>query len=187
MTGRKERGDECPSKKMWGEGTPWKTEAAWWGYIRGCLRRAWMRHPVKINKIKSSRQRIPNPNPKGRAKEVWGGECEKCKSLFVQSQLEVDHIVPAGQLSSVEDIGPFFTRLVFVTEDDLRVVCKECHKAISLADRNGVSFEEAKATRKAISLIKDKKDREWIKKQGEEPGSNQSRRREQIISILLAK
>lgn len=184
MPGKKGKDENCINKKMWGDNTPWKTEAQWWGYVRGCLRKAWMRHPVKINKIKNTRKRIPNPNPKGRVKEVWGGMCEECNSLFVQSQLEVDHIIPAGQLSSVEDIKPFFTRLVFVTEDDLRVVCKECHKAISLADRNGISVEEAKATRKAIYLIKEKKDRKFLEDRGITPGSNQKTRRSQIIDYL---
>ena len=34
------------SKKMWGEGTPWKTEALFWSWIRSGLRGAvWKKHP----------------------------------------------------------------------------------------------------------------------------------------------
>ena len=64
--------DNC--KNLW-ERYPhiWKTESTFLSWIRGNVRRnLWSRHPVKIEFIKNNRIRIPNPNPKGKAKEVWG-------------------------------------------------------------------------------------------------------------------
>ena len=53
----------------------WKSKSAFMSYLRGGIRRScWMKHPVKLEFIKNNRQRIPNPNTKGKAAEVWGGE-----------------------------------------------------------------------------------------------------------------
>lgn len=59
----------------------WKTESSLMSYIRGGIRRnLWNRSPIKIEFIKNNRIRIPNPNPRGKVKEVWGayvalGQC----------------------------------------------------------------------------------------------------------------
>ena len=101
-------------------------------YLRGGIRRAaWMKHPVKLEFIKNNRQRIPNPNPKGKAAEVWGGKCNVCKNLFVQSQLVVDHIREfSASLKDIKDIQSFVELISLVTEDDLQFVCKDCHEKI---------------------------------------------------------
>ena len=96
----------------------WKSKASFMSYLRGGIRRAaWMKHPVKLEFIKSNRQRIPNPNPKGKAAEVWGGECNVCKNLFVQSQLAVDHIREfSATLKEIKDIQSFVELISLVTE-----------------------------------------------------------------------
>ena len=49
----------------------WKTESAYYTWLRGSIRRAmWSKNPVKLEFIKRNRIKIPNPNPKGRVKEV---------------------------------------------------------------------------------------------------------------------
>jgi len=97
----------------------------------------------------------------------------------------VDHIVPAGRLQCLEDIQGFVERLLFVTTKDLRIVCKKtCHAAITLSEKNGISFQEALAEKTAIGLIKEKKDKEWLTDKGIVPASNQKSRRQQIVEYL---
>ena len=91
-------------KVMWGENTPWKTSTAFFTYLRGCLRKAWVRHPVKLNLIKSKRKQIKNPNPRGKKPTVWGFTCELCNKEYVAKEGQVDHRVGAGQLNKTEDI-----------------------------------------------------------------------------------
>jgi len=154
------KGNKMSSKKMWGDGTPWGTENAFWTWMRGGLRRSlWMRHPVKLALLKEKRYRAPlgRVSKSGIAQLVWAIDCSVCAQCVKQSNAEVDHIHEAGSLKNVEDIQSFIERLAFVTSDDLRVVCKPCHKILTYASRYGVSFEEAKKRKDEIAKRKRKK------------------------------
>lgn len=132
----------------------WKTPAAWFSYLRGCLRKAWMRHPAKLEYIKKHRKRIANPNPRGKSPTAWGFTCEMCGKDFPQKDGQVDHKVEAGSLTKTEDIQGFVERLLYVSEDSLQYVCKECHAALTYASRKGISVEEAVVEKKVIALTK---------------------------------
>ena len=136
----------------------WKTKASLMSYLRGGLRRScWLKHPVKLEFIKNNRERIPNPNPRGKVDTVWGGRCNVCKNLFVQSKLAVDHIREfSASLKDIEDIQIFVELITLVTEDDLQFVCKDCHENISYSQKHGCSFEEARVRKKHILIGKEK-------------------------------
>ena len=172
-------------KEPWGEGTPWRNKTEWMTFLRGCLRSAWSKHPTKHNVIKKSRKRIPNPNPKGRVATVWGFTCPLCGDTFPTSEGQVDHIVPAGGLLEKEDIQGFVERLLWVVEEDLRLICKSCNSALAYADKQRVSFVEAKAIKTAINLIKEKKDLTWLKERGIVALGSQKARREQIVEQII--
>ena len=157
-------------------------------YLRGGIRRScWMKHPVKLEFIKNNRQRIPNPNTKGKAAEVWGGECNVCKNLFVQSQLAVDHIREfSATLKEVKDIQSFVELISLVTEEDLQFVCKNCHDTISYSQKHNVSFEEARAEKEALQLIKQKKDKDYCIENGLVVESTQSARRKAVVEFKLS-
>lgn len=173
-------------KTPWGyEGSPWKNSTAFFTYLRGCLRKAWSRHPVKLNLLKKMRKQIPNPNLRGNKETVWGCECSVCHKDFVMKEINVDHIVAAGQLNKTEDIQGFVERLLYVTEDDLRCVCKGCNSALAYADKQGISYEQAAAEKQAILIIKEKRDCSWLTDKGLIPAKNQKERRKQIVGVLL--
>lgn len=136
----------------------WKTKASLMSYLRGGLRRScWLKHPVKLEFIKNNRERIPNPNPRGKVDTVWGGRCNVCKNLFVQSKLAVDHIREfSASLKDIEDIQTFVELITLVTEADLQFVCKDCHENISYSQKHGCSFEEARVRKKHILYGKEK-------------------------------
>lgn len=172
-------------KEPWGEGKPWKTSTAFFTYLRGCIRKAWSTNPVKLNVLKKHRYQIPNPNPKGKKPTVFGADCAMCKGTFILSEIQIDHIVPAGSLQKTEDIQGFVERLLYVTEEDLRPVCKPCNSALALSEKMGISFESALAQKQAIAIIKDKKDRQWLSERGIVPASNEKARRIQIVDKIL--
>ncbi|QHJ83774.1 MAG: hypothetical protein [Caudoviricetes sp.] len=120
----------------------------------------------------------------GKDREVWGCKCEICNKLGAMADYQVDHIIPAGSLNNFEDTASFVKNLLYVTEEDLRILCKDCHGIITLAEKQGLSFEEAKYTKEAIRLANAKQDTKWLKSKGIEPGSNAKKRREQIIEQL---
>ncbi len=132
----------------------WPTSTAFFTYLRGCLRKAWMKNPIKLEYIKKNRHQIKNPNPKGTKPTVWGFTCECCFEEYPIKEGQVDHLYQAGSLRSTEDIQGFVERLLYVTEDDIQLVCKVCHNIISYAQRHELSFNEAKNRKKAIEFNK---------------------------------
>ena len=137
----------------------WKSESALLNFMRGGLRRAlWEKNPIKLKFIKENRQRIPNPNPRGRVETVWGGECNVCKSLFPQSDLQVDHKrSDFNKLTDMNDLQGYVENMALVSKDELQLVCKPCHGIISHSQRKGISFEEARIEKEIIALCKDDK------------------------------
>ena len=171
-------------KEPWGEGTPWANSTAFFTYLRGCLRKAWSHHPVKLNLIKKQRKQVPNVNPKGNKPTVWGFDCVLCDKTFPIKEGNVDHITPAGSLKKTEDIQGFVERLLYVTEDDLRLICKTCNSTLAYADKQGVSFQEASLQKLAIDLTKKGMDKAWLESKGIVPCGNATKRREQILTKL---
>ena len=146
----------------------WKSKAAFMSYLRGGVRRAcWMKHPVKLEFIKNNRERIPNPNPRGKVSDVWGGRCNVCKNLFVQSKLSVDHVREySATLKNIDDIQKFVELISLVTEDDLQLVCKDCHDTISYSQKQGCSFQEAVVRKKHILIAKENAVEDELKLRG---------------------
>ena len=177
-------------KKLW-EIYPhiWKTESAFMSWIRGGIRRSlWNRHPVKLEFIKQNRIKIPNPNPKGKVDKVWGGVCALTGETHVIANLEVDHQKGNHSLQTLKDVERFISGIVNITLEDLQFVSKEAHKIKSYAEKNGVSFEEAKAEKTAIELIKKGVDKQFLidhNVKAENIGSTQLKRRKQIVELLL--
>lgn len=163
----------------------WKTESSLMSYIRGGIRRSlWNRSPIKLEFIKNNRIRIPNPNPRGKVKEVWGAVCSLTGEVFPLNQIEVDHREGNHSLKSMKDLQSFIEAIVLVTEDDLQFVSKEAHRVKSFADKKGISFEEALAEKTAIKIVKEKRDKLWLEEHGVIPASTQAKRRKQIEDIL---
>lgn len=137
--------------------TPWKTEGAYWTWVRGGLRSGlWNKHPVKLAYIKFARERVPlgsktKKNPTGM---VWGGVCETCGNQFRENQLQVDHIERAGKSHLKEDLEGFIFRMINVTFSDLALICKPCHTTKSHAERYGMTYEEALIAKKVIASTK---------------------------------
>lgn len=171
-------------KKVWGPGTPWRTQSEFYVWLRGLLRRGWSKHPLRVQKIVSSRFKVDKKFKNGKTTKVWHCKCEMCGTSGPQKDFEVDHIVPAGSLRCYEDILGFLERLLYIGDKDLRIVCKECNRILAYADKQGVSFEEAKVIKKAISLVGSKLDKSWLLAKGHTPATNAAARRKQIIEIL---
>jgi len=144
----KEPWEQCPDV--------WKTKAQFFQWMRGQMRRAWSRHPVKVAYMHQHRKRVPlgrvtTKNPQGL---VWGCQCEHCHQEFKQTECEVDHIDAAGSFKGWEDFEAWMHKLMHINFDSIRIVCKECHRIISYAERMGYTFEEAKLEKEVIAFTK---------------------------------
>lgn len=100
-------------------GETW-TESRYWSFIRSLLRRGFTRYPVK-HQVKKAAARTK----KGTKRFEY--QCATCRGWFPNSQVEVDHIKPAGSLKSEKDLAPFVTTL-FCEADNMQVLCSACHQ-----------------------------------------------------------
>lgn len=140
--------EQCPSV--------WSTESKFWVWVRGGLRKLWSRHPVKIAYINKHRKRIVNPKVANRKRfpECWGMTCEICKKEHAQADIEIDHIGESGKFTCLDDMKAYAEHLFMVDFSSLRALCKPCHKIVNHSQRTGLSFEEAKAAKKVIEIMK---------------------------------
>lgn len=166
----------------------WKTKAAFMSYLRGGFRKGvWMKHPVKLEFIKNNRQRIPNPNPRGRVDTVWGGQCGVCKELFPQLKLQVDHIRDySASLRDIKDIQSFVETISIIVEEDLQFICKECHDATSYSQKHGCSFQEAVVRKKHIAFVKENAVEDELKLRGVDvPPKTKAAKNELLLTLML--
>lgn len=162
--------------------TPWKTESAFWSWVRGQLRKGWSRHPVKHLYLKQKRYKAQGK----RGKMIWHLDCEICDESTPQSNIEIDHIIPSGSLKSEEDLGRFAARLYVVTFDTIRALCRDCHQISTHADKKGLSFFEAKVDKEVIKVMKSAtRVKEVVKAFGEEYKTPKEKNRETIRKIIM--
>lgn len=131
----------------------WKNETAFFTYLRGHLRLLWSRYPAKL-KWKAAQLVTPPKDYVGRAKKL--GKCHYCGNMFAASHLEVDHVDQAGKCNSWETSHEFLRKLLDCN-DNWVLACKPCHKVKSMAERTGLSFEEAALEKKVIEFLKNEK------------------------------
>ena len=95
----------------------WKTESAFFQWLKGVFRKGWNKHPVKLKLLKNTSVDIPNPNPKSvtRFPTVKGNVCAKCGNMFPRSQCEVDHVMEEpARLTSLGEISSCVEKLLVV-------------------------------------------------------------------------
>lgn len=137
-------------KNPWDVCSTWKSESQFWAWLRGCLRKAWMRYPPSITWKQA--QAIPPPDGyTGRAKKF--GVCALCGESAPISSLEVDHIDEGGSIKSYEDASKWLEKILDVN-DNWQLVHKECHRIKTYATRMNITFEEAVLEKKVIAFKK---------------------------------
>lgn len=167
----------------------WKTESAFMSWVRGGIRGGlWKRHPVKLEFIKRNKEMLVNTNPRSmkRFPFVAGGRCALCNEMHSMSEIEVDHKTGNSSLRSMNDVRSFIESMILVSFDDLQLVCKPCHKIKTLAERMGVTLEEAKVEKQVIAICKGSVSsvQAFLLERGITPASNGEKRRNQVREAL---
>lgn len=167
----------------------WDTQAKFMTWVRGGIRLGlWKQHPVKLEFMKESTVLIKNTNPRSmkRFPMVKAVKCALCGETVKACDAEVDHIHGNHSLRSMEDLRTFIESMILVKVDDLQMACKPCHKIKSYSEREGISFEHARAIKKAIEICKAKQDKQFLVERGIKPASSAARRRTQVEDVLKA-
>lgn len=138
----------------------WKTEAQYWNWLRGALRRLWTDYPLrKVWKKNSLRPLTPDEKSSGKfhpsTKNV--GVCVFCNEVMAGSKLECDHLIASDGCTNKETAEKFLWHCGGQTSDNFQLVCKPCHKIKSYSEANGISFQDAILEKKAIAWEKENK------------------------------
>lgn len=165
----------------------WKTEAQYWGWLRGAIRRLWADYPLR--KEWKSQQLRPITQEEKDSKKFHSstkklGQCFYCKEWFAGSKLECDHVISSDGCTSKETAESFLWYCGGGTGDDWVLACSDCHSIKTLSDRQGISFEDAGYMKVIIALEKKKMLKDYIISQGETPKSNAEQRREQAFKLM---
>lgn len=60
--------------------------------------------------------------------------CQSCNNEFKLKEIHVDHIIPCGGFTTIKEFGTWLNKL-FCPEDNLRILCKNCHSIKTQADK----------------------------------------------------
>ena len=167
--------------------------------VRTMIRSTWGDSIFKTEFLKSNSVLIKNTNTRSmkRFPMVRKYRCAICKEYFSGTEVELDHLDSENALTEYEHINDFFKTIVLTSPDKLQVLCKDkktkklgvtrfgCHGIKTYQERYNVSFEQALAEKKAIKLIKDKVDKQFLIDHNVTPESTQARRRQQIVEVLM--
>lgn len=121
-------------------GKEW-TEARYFSFVKSGLRSASQRWPPRYTVINEAYvgQQI---NPKsGRWAKHY--RCSSCGVAFPAKEVEVNHIIPVIPVTGFDNWDGVVSRL-FCEKDGLELVCKPCHKAITLVENNERKHERTK-------------------------------------------
>lgn len=165
----------------------WATQAAFMTWVRGGVRLGlWKQHPVKLEFLKASTTMIENTNRRSmkRFPMVKAVTCALCGEVVRASDAEVDHIHGNHSLRSMEDLRSFIESMILVRMEDLQIACKVCHRIKSYSEKQGISFEHARAIKQAIEICKNKQDKQFLIERGIKPGSSAAKRRTQVEDVL---
>lgn len=120
---------------------------------------------------------IENTNPRSKkrfpTKQRW--RCECCGELFAKESTELDHAVGEFEMKSINHAEDFLRGIFFTSPKDLQILCKDvkekktvkgrkvatgyllyigCHSIKTLAERNGISFEDARIRKEVLNICK---------------------------------
>lgn len=121
--------------------------------IRSAVRKKWMHCDVKLAFLHSKCVPDYDPNTRRRFKV----QCNMCKEWFTKTDVDVDHIKGEFEFTDLSQAHQWASSILDVGFDDLQILCnKTCHPIKTLAERNGISIEDAKFLRDVIAWENDK-------------------------------
>jgi hypothetical protein len=166
----------------------WKTEAQYWSWLRGALRRLWSDYPLRKVWKQSQLRPVTKEEREDKlyhpsTKNV--GQCSFCKEWMAGSKLECDHLIESEGCTSKETAESFLWHCGGLVAEDFRLACKPCHKVQSHSQKSGLSFEDSVIEKQVIAICKAKQDKQWLIDRGIKPESNAAKRKIQIRGELF--
>jgi 5-methylcytosine-specific restriction endonuclease McrA len=170
----------------------WKTEAQYWSWLRGSLRRLWSDYPLRkqwkasqLRKITQEEKdsKLYHPSTKNL------GLCVYCNTWLAGSKLECDHVQPSDGCTTKGTAESFLWHCGGGTGEDWVLACKPCHTIKSLADKRGITFEEARIEQQVLAITKQsaKMIDEWLAEKRVVDYTKNPKGREKAVRDVLIK
>lgn len=159
----------------------WKNDKAFHSWLRSQIRRIWSKHPLKLEYKKSRRYKAPV----GRnSQEVWVSNCELCGKQ--SRETEIDHLEGGHGFTDWDSFCKWAKRILYVTYDDVRELCIDCHAIITHSQKTGLSFEKAKLDKERIMLLKQPVEvkKAFLEKEGYHPIPKTKKGLDELINKL---
>ena len=161
-------------------GIPEKEVVSWW---RSAVRQMFSSSIFYRKYIEDQSTLVKNENTRSmkRYPMVKRFTCAICGEQIGSGSLEVDHLDGGNSNKSFSDVDSFIKSIMFVTPDDIQVLCKDKHKVVNkkkvfvsfgchsiktLMQKQGCSFEEARTRKEYLLIVKEKRTLEELKQRG---------------------
>lgn len=175
-------------KKLNEDGSPQEKHVV--SVVRSAIRQAWMKSDVKLAYLYS--KTIPDMDNTTRTK--WLYECEICKGMFKENEVQCDHIDGNHSFTKAEDFQNYFDNILMVGFDGLQLLCCDipsknhigCHSYKTLSESLNISFDDAKIEKLVIQICKEsaKSIDVWLADRGVKTAKNKDARRDAVREIL---
>jgi hypothetical protein len=158
-----------------------KDEKAYFNWLRSQIRRIWSRAPVKIAYKMSRRYKAPVGKNN---KEVFVSDCEMCGKQH--RACEVDHLHGGYGFKDWTSFCEWSKMILWVTFDDIRELCPDCHAAVSLSQRLGIDIKSAFIEKEVLIIMKLKASQidSWLKERNVVVAKNAKSRRDAVRKVL---
>lgn len=159
--------------------------------VRKAIDSAWMTAAHKLVFLED--KVIPDMDPATRTK--WLIECNHCGKMFKLTDVNVDHVVGEFPCTNREEFMSYLLSRLDVNFDDLQILCVDipnknhtgCHQIKTLAERNGLTFEQAKIEKVVIQIMNMKAGEidAWLAERGIQTAKNKDARRNAVRQCLI--
>ena len=161
-------------------GIPEKEVVSWW---RSAVRQMFSNSIFYRKYIEDQSTLVKNENPRSmkRYPMVKRFTCAICGEQIGSGSLEVDHLDGGNSNKSLSDAESFMKAIMFVTPDDVQVLCKDKHKTVNkkkvfvsfgchsiktMQESHGCSFEEARVRKEHKLCVTQKRVLEDLRQRG---------------------
>lgn len=108
------------------------TEAQFWSMFRQAMRKLTMHWKPGTAYLNSLRRENQSDNKKLK----FEYPCEHCKQWLRRDEIELDHVVECGSLSSWQELATWCERAFIEIDGGWQALCAECHRIKSNKTRS---------------------------------------------------
>ena len=161
-------------------GIPEKEVVSWW---RSAVRQMFSNSIFYRKYIGEQSTLVVNENPRSmkRYPMVKRFTCAICGEQFGSGGIELDHVEGGNTNKSFSDAESFLKAIMFVTPDDVQILCKNKHKVVNkrktlvsfgchsiktMQESHGCSFEEARVRKEHKLCVTQKRVLEELELRG---------------------